>query len=85
MDGIYLHGKLELNNQVKISIITPCYNRANELLFLMESLADQTIDENLFELIICDDGSTDGTSKLINNWQKKNSFKIKYLKKSIIS
>ena len=80
MDGIYLNGKPELNNQVKISIITPCYNRANELLNLLESLADQTIDKNLFELIICDDGSTDSTSKLINNWQKKNFFKIKYLK-----
>ena len=80
MDGIYLHGRLELNKKVKISIITPCYNRANELLFLLESLADQTIDKNLFELIICDDGSTDNTSKPINNWQKKNFFNIKYLK-----
>ena len=80
MDGIYLHGRPELNNQIKISIITPCYNRANELVFLLESLADQIIEKNLFELIICDDGSTDSTSNLINNWQKKNFFKIKYLK-----
>ena len=60
-----------MNNKVKISVITPCYNRANELIFLLESLTNQTIDKNLFELIICDDGSTDDTSELINNWQKK--------------
>jgi len=54
-----------------ITIITPSYNRSHELKFLLESLENQKIDHNLFELIISDDGSTDGTKELIKNWKKK--------------
>ncbi|MFL2998361.1 MAG: glycosyltransferase [Candidatus Neomarinimicrobiota bacterium] len=62
-----------------ITIITPSYNRSHELKFLLESLENQKIDHNLFELIISDDGSTDGTKELIKNWKKKASFNIKYI------
>ena len=62
-----------------ITIITPSYNRSHELKFLLESLENQKIDHNLFELIISDDGSTDGTEELIKNWKRKASFNIKYI------
>ena len=65
---------------VKISIITPSYNRAEELPYLIESIERQSINLNNLELIISDDGSTDKTSKIISDWSKKTSFEIKYIK-----
>ena len=63
-----------------ISIITPTFNRAHELKYLLESLENQKIDHNIFELIISDDGSTDGTRELIKDWEIKSSFSIKYIR-----
>ena len=44
-----------------ISIITPTFNRSMELDFLIQSINKQTLDNKYFEMIICDDGSTDDT------------------------
>lgn len=63
-----------------ISIITPSYNRADELGYLYTSLKNQTIDKKLFEFIISDDGSTDDTEKIVKSWQSESEFKIKFIK-----
>tara|TARA_A100001037_G_scaffold249152_1_gene231774 strand:- start:1307 stop:2341 length:1035 start_codon:yes stop_codon:yes gene_type:complete len=62
-----------------ISIITPSFNRADELEHLYNSLSQQTVEFSLFEFIISDDGSTDNTKELIENWQKESPFHIKYI------
>lgn len=49
---------------MKYSIITATYNHAKTLPRLLESLGNQT--ERDFELIICDDGSTDGTTDILS-------------------
>ncbi len=49
------------NNNIFISIITPVYNRENEIIGLLDSIEKQTIRSNEFELIVVDDGSTDST------------------------
>ncbi len=62
---------------VKLSIITPTYNRAYILEEAYNSLLKQTSME--FEWIVIDDGSTDNTGELIEKWQQENlPFKIKY-------
>lgn len=62
-----------------ITIFTPTYNRAILLPRLYESLKKQTFDD--FEWIIVDDGSTDDTEKVCNEFiNKKNSFPIRYIK-----
>ena len=48
-----------------ISIVTPTFNRKDELVHLINSLNDQTLEPKYFEMIICDDGSTDGTKEQI--------------------
>lgn len=48
----------------KISIIIPAYNHAQELAATLESLREQT--EQDFEVIVVDDGSTDGTADLFS-------------------
>ncbi len=53
----------------KISIILPAYNRANTILRAINSVIGQTCKD--WELIIIDDGSTDGTGKLVRPLCKK--------------
>lgn len=48
----------------KISICIPTFNRVNLLPLAINSVLQQT--EQDFELILCDDGSTDGTSEMMS-------------------
>ncbi|MBP3738460.1 MAG: glycosyltransferase family 2 protein [Muribaculaceae bacterium] len=50
-----------------ITVFTPTYNRAHLLPRLYESLCHQTCTD--FEWLIVDDGSTDGTESLIQNFE----------------
>ncbi len=59
----------------KVSVCIPTYNRAKLLSSAIESVLNQT--EQDFELIVCDDGSTDETAKLMEIYK---SNKIKYIK-----
>ena len=74
-----MHGRQKMINDIFISVITPSYNRASELEHLMRSISDQSIDHNLFELIISDDGSTDDTKEKIIKWITLVSFQLKYI------
>lgn len=46
---------------VKLSVLVPTYNRLELLGRKLESLAAQTLGKDAFEVIVCDDTSTDGT------------------------
>lgn len=46
----------------KVSICIPTYNRAKYLKTTIDSVLSQDFDD--YELVICDDGSTDGTKEL---------------------
>ena len=64
---------------MKISIIMPTYNDKESIIETFNSIINQTYKE--WELIIIDDGSTDGTNELVNNYIKNNNLqnKIKYI------
>ena len=62
-----------------ISIITPTFNRSDELDHLIESINHQTLDHKYFEMIISDDGSTDDTAKKIKKWSNVVDFNLKYI------
>ncbi len=66
---------------MKISILTPTYNRAYILKNLYNSLIINSKTNNNFEWLIMDDGSTDNTESLINSWIDENKIDIKYYKK----
>ena len=54
-----------------ISVIVPAYNIASWLSRCLDSILAQT-HKNL-EIIVIDDGSTDGTSQIIDEYVKKDS------------
>lgn len=54
-----------------ISVIIPTYNRKNLLRKCLEALFNQTYPKEKFEIIVVDDGSTDGTENEIKNLTKQ--------------
>ena len=63
----------------KISVVTPTYNRCDELVHLIHSINKQTLENKYYELIICDDGSTDNTGRIIKDLLKNINFNLKYI------
>ena len=60
-----------------ITVFTPAYNRAHTIMRTYESLLAQTNKDFLWMVI--DDGSTDNTKELIDDWKKRdNGFPIEY-------
>ena len=57
----------------KLTIIMPVYNTAQYLPRAFEALLKQ-VDKS-FKLIVVDDGSTDGSSQLIDQYQNISSLK----------
>ena len=63
-----------------ISIVIPTYNRVNSLKETIKSLIEQDIKEQ-YEIIVCDDGSIDGTTEYMNGLIEKGQYKnIRYYK-----
>lgn len=54
--------------QPRVSVIIPTYNRAEELRRCLGSLTKQTYKG--FEVLVCDDGSTDHTSSVVDEFSK---------------
>ena len=54
-----------------ISILIPCYNGSKFLKFCLDSCLSQTYPN--IEIIVIDDGSTDESLKILNEYKEKNS------------
>ena len=63
---------------MKISILTATYNRAHDLERLYTSLVINSNSNIEYEWLIMDDGSTDKTKLIIDNFIKQNIIKIEY-------
>lgn len=62
---------------MKVTVLTPAYNRAYIIDRLYNSLVNQTYKN--FEWLVVDDGSKDNTEKLINNYIAEAKIEIKYV------
>ncbi len=56
----------------KVSIIVPCYNAEQYLEECLLSIVAQTLND--IEVLLFDDGSTDGTLKILNNYKERYKF-----------
>jgi glycosyltransferase involved in cell wall biosynthesis len=64
------------SSMVTFTIFIPTYNRAYTLDRALQSVSDQTFRD--FEVLIIDDGSRDNTRQLVENWQGREIFTIRY-------
>lgn len=62
-----------------ITVFTPTYNRAKTITRLYNSLVAQTFKD--FEWLIVDDGSSDDTESIVENFIHENRIPIRYIRK----
>src|SRR3990167_1748011 len=76
--GVLQYAPAGVNNTITmhVSVILSTYNRAKYLELSLLGYMRQTHKD--FEVVIADDGSTDGTKALIERYQKLASFPIRH-------
>lgn len=62
----------------KVSIITPTYNNKDYLKATLMSIESLEYPKDRYEVIIADDGSTDGTREMVAEIKDKFSYPLKY-------
>jgi glycosyltransferase involved in cell wall biosynthesis len=68
-----------LDRSAGISVIIPNYNRADALPTTLTALATQSLSPATFEVILVDDGSTDGTIALMERMREELPFAVQVL------
>jgi len=64
---------------LQFSLIIPAYNRANLIGRTLESLINQTFPSESYEILVCDNNSTDNTKEIVESFIKnKRDVKIRY-------
>lgn len=63
---------------MKLSVEISTYNRKGMLRTVLEKLAQQTYSFENFEVVISDDGSTDGTAEMVESMKKTLPYDIRY-------
>ncbi len=64
------------SDQPFLSVIIPTYNRRELVRKTLQSLAHQIYPATRFEVILCDDGSTDGTGEMVQSLEL--SYSLRY-------
>ncbi len=64
-----------------VSIIIPMYNSENSIRSTIDSIVNQTVYNNIKEIIVINDGSTDGSRKVVESLKEGND-KIKLINKT---
>lgn len=59
-----------MGENIKVSILVPCYNSEKYIDKCINSILHQTLDD--VEIICINDGSTDNTLKVLQNFEKNN-------------
>jgi glycosyltransferase involved in cell wall biosynthesis len=71
--GTFVSKLITLPKRLRISVVIPTYNRRDILLKCLEVLSSQSMDSSFFEVLVCDDGSTDGTYEALLQFRAKYS------------
>ena len=71
---------------IKLSIIVPCFNEKKTLIKIIDKILLSLNNNNFksYEILIVDDGSTDGTTEMVKeNFSTKNNFKTFFHDKNL--
>lgn len=63
----------------EISVVVPTYNRTSLLLRCLSSLESQTLDPELYEVVVVDDGSENGTSEAVAGFLHESRITVRYV------
>jgi glycosyltransferase involved in cell wall biosynthesis len=58
-----------MNND--ITVLIPAYNAEKTIKKAIDSILNQTYDQKLIKLIVCNDGSTDGTLQILTDYKRR--------------
>lgn len=61
------------------SVLIPTYNRKDVLGRCLEALSSQSLPATGYEVIVIDDGSTDGTFQFLESWKQRSPFTLRAL------
>ncbi|MFN3528234.1 MAG: glycosyltransferase, partial [Candidatus Altarchaeaceae archaeon] len=64
--------KYDENYQPNVSIIIPCYNEEKVIKKKLENTLELNYPKEKIEILVVDDGSTDNTSKIVEDFIKEN-------------
>lgn len=64
------------------TIVIPTFNRRDDLLKTLETLRQMDYPEDLWEAIVVDDGSTDGTGEAVGEWIAATKAPVRYFRRS---
>ncbi len=67
---------------MKLSIIVPCYNVENHIIRCLNSLVNQNLNPEDFEIIVIDDGSSDNSIALVKEFIIKNENTVLYIQEN---
>lgn len=71
-----------MNSNIRICVIIPMRNIQRYITMSLDSLRSQTLSQNLFEVILVDDSSTDNTFSIVKNFKGIKNLTIDKLKKN---
>jgi len=63
---------------IRFSVVVPAYNRVHQLKLLLAAFEMQKYPLDKYEVIIVDDGSTDGTKQLLTHYRAP--YRLKYIR-----
>ena len=82
-DGYEERGKINRGVKMReapmVSVVIPTYNRKDMLKECLDSLFNQTYPKDKYEIIVVNDGSTDGTEEVLKEYAKKAPCAFKWL------
>lgn len=70
---------LQTQSAIRISVIIPTHNRASTLRTTLESLIDQQLDPDTYEVLVVDNRSIDATTEVVRDAQAVSKVAIRYL------
>jgi glycosyltransferase involved in cell wall biosynthesis len=69
-------------NTIDLTVVIPTYNQRRLLKRTLSSLERQAVEEKKFEVLVINDGSTDGTLSLLEKRKKKSKLVFKFFSQS---
>jgi glycosyltransferase involved in cell wall biosynthesis len=65
---------------IDISVVIPTFNRAESLSKTLDSMCNQTYPNDKYEIIVCDDSTTDETENVVKKYIQNYNNNIRYIK-----